>query len=92
VNAPTWKLLGRMILAYVNRLADIGVCCCCFLPKQLLEHAPVGDMMGTGGGSRSRGARTSSIKKTAPAVFTGSGAKLGSSGGGGGLAGSVGPK
>jgi hypothetical protein len=74
-----------MILAYINRLADIGVCCCCLLPKQLLEHAPVGDMTDMGGGSRSGGARTSSIKKTAPAVFTGLGAKLGSLGGGNGL-------
>jgi hypothetical protein len=70
-------------------LADIGVCCSCFLPKQLLEHAPVGDPTDTGG-SRAAGSNLSSKKKNAPAAFTGSGAKLGSaklgsSGGGGGL-------
>jgi deubiquitinase DESI2 len=89
-NALSWALLGRTIPAHVNRLADIGVCCSCLLPKDLLEHAPVGDTtadsgsgsgftsFGGGGGGGSASTRASSLKKVAPA-FTGLGSKLGSS-------------
>ena len=41
-NALSWKLLRRPIPAYVNRLANIGECCSCLLPKQLLDDSPVG--------------------------------------------------
>jgi PPPDE putative peptidase domain len=82
-NALVWRLLGKTIPAYVNRLADIGVCCSYFLPKKLLEHAPVGDP--TDGGSRAGGIIVSSKTKIVPVVFTGSGTKLGSTSGGGGL-------
>jgi hypothetical protein len=34
---------------HVNRLADIGMCCSCFLPRKL-ENAPVGDPNSSGGG------------------------------------------
>jgi hypothetical protein len=84
-NALSWALLGRTIPPHINRLADIGVCCSCLLPKDLLEHAPVGDTAtdstrgGIGGGNNnSTSQRPSSLKKVAPA-FTGSGIKLGSS-------------
>lgn len=87
-NALSWRLLNRQIPGCVNRLADIGVCCSCFLPRSMIEHAPVGDPSGAGFSSGGGGGRTysASKKQTAPAVFTGSGAKLGgsSSGGGGG--------
>lgn len=93
-NALSWKLLNRQIPSYVNRLADIGFCCSCLLPKQMIEHAPVGDP--TGNSSSSGGSIFSSSapkRQTAPAVFTGSGAKLGgtssSSTSGGGLLGSL---
>jgi hypothetical protein len=90
-NALTWRLLNRTIPAYVNRLADIGYCCSCFLPRSLIEHAPVGDPTGSSSGSAGGRALAPSKKQTAPAVFTGSGAKLGSSSesGGGGLFGSL---
>ena len=39
--ALCWKLLQKKIPGYVNRVADIGVCCSCLIPKQLLEQAPV---------------------------------------------------
>jgi deubiquitinase DESI2 len=42
-NAFCWKLLKKQIPGYVNRLADVGVCCSCLLPKKLLENSPVGD-------------------------------------------------
>jgi len=42
-NALCWKLLGKTIPGYVNRLAEVGSCCSCLLPRHLLEHAPVGD-------------------------------------------------
>ncbi len=42
-NALVWKLVGRSIPGYVNRLADIGYCCSLLLPKKFLDQAPVGD-------------------------------------------------
>ena len=83
-NALVWRLLGRQIPAHINRLADVGVCCSCLLPKEMLEHAPVGDP-NAGSSNRnnsygfnghSRQLTTSS--STAP-VFSGTGARLGSS-------------
>ena len=91
-NALTWRLLNRTIPAYVNRLADIGFCCSCFLPKSLIEHAPVGDPTGSATGSAGGRALAPSKKQTAPATFFGSGVKLGSTSGGdsgGGLFGSL---
>ncbi|KAG7363325.1 PPPDE putative peptidase domain containing protein [Nitzschia inconspicua] len=41
-NALSWKLLRKPIPPYINRLANIGDCCSCLLPKQLLEDSPVG--------------------------------------------------
>jgi hypothetical protein len=49
-NALVWKLLQRTIPPYINRIANIGDCCSCLLPKQLLEDSPVG---GSGGGGSS---------------------------------------
>lgn len=42
-NALSWRLLRKPIPAYVNRIAEVGNCCSCLLPKQLLEGSPVGD-------------------------------------------------
>lgn len=41
-NALSWKLLRKPIPPYVNRLANIGECCSCLLPKTLLGDSPVG--------------------------------------------------
>jgi len=80
-NALVWALLGQQIPPHVNRLADIGVCCSCFLPKKLLHQAPVGDPTGASGGgsgfSRSGGQALSSRNSQAKS-FTGAGNKLGS--------------
>mmetsp|Transcript_18781 Transcript_18781/g.25048 ORF Transcript_18781/g.25048 Transcript_18781/m.25048 type:complete len:236 (+) Transcript_18781:440-1147(+) len=87
-NAFVYALLGRTIPAHVNRLADIGVCCSCLLPKQMLEEAPVGDPnAGSSGGDSSggfqvfnapgRSSGSADHVPTAPA-FGGSGVKLGS--------------
>lgn len=42
-NAFIWALLRKTIPSHVNRLADLGNCCSCLIPKNLLENSPVGD-------------------------------------------------
>ena len=85
-NALVWRLLGRQIPAHINRLADLGVCCSCLLPKEMLEHAPVGDTSATAGRNSSSsngffGVGAVQRQAAAPAsstpAFTGSGARLG---------------
>jgi hypothetical protein len=81
-NALVWKLLQRPIPAYVNRLADIGNCCSCLLPKQLIEDSPVG-----GSGNQSSSSSSSfavptraSMNRGSPATaatFAGQGHSLG---------------
>ena len=44
-NALVWLLLHRPIPSYVNRLANIGDCCSCLLPRELLNDSPVGGSM-----------------------------------------------
>lgn len=41
------KKLGFQPPGFVNRLADIGACCACLIPKQILDGAPVGDASNT---------------------------------------------
>lgn len=40
-RALVWHLLKKPIPGYINRLADMGACCSCLIPKQLLQNAPV---------------------------------------------------
>ena len=87
-NALVWRLLNRTIPGHVNRLADFGVCCSCFIPKKLLEEAPVGPNAGGGANGGSSGfqvfGRPGTDKKddgsasSATSAFTGSGTVLGS--------------
>ena len=42
-NSLSWRLLHTTIPGHINRLADMGLCCSCLLPRSLLENAPVGD-------------------------------------------------
>lgn len=88
-NALCWKLLNKTIPGYVNRLADIGVCCSCLLPKQMLEHAPVGDELPQGGKAAPnsrfmvRPGHMPSLQNnetTALRPFSGSGSRLGDTG------------
>ncbi len=51
-NALCWQLLRKPIPAYINRLATVGDCCSCLLPKEMLEDSPVG---GSGGNNQSPG-------------------------------------
>jgi len=44
-NALVHQLLRRPIPAHINRLANVGQCCSCLLPRELLGESPVG---GTG--------------------------------------------
>jgi hypothetical protein len=78
-NALVWKLLGRKIPPHINRLADLGVCCSCLLPKQLLEAgAPVGDEASSNSsGFQVLGNRASRQATAKAPSFAGSGARLG---------------
>jgi hypothetical protein len=83
-NALVRKLMNKAMPGHVNRLADIGMCCSCFLPKKLLENAPVGDPNASSSGGSSgflvkAGNRSSPPNSGAvqQASFGGSGARLG---------------
>lgn len=86
-NALCWALLGKSIPPYINRLAEIGICCSCLLPRQLVEHAPVGDTTNNNSSSTSTStggttfARSRATSRTVAPLFTGTGSKLGSSSG-----------
>jgi hypothetical protein len=85
--ALCWKLLQRAIPGHVNRLADLGVCCSCLLPRKMLENAPVQDpndpnydpSQGSSGFLVRAPSNRSSIAATSTAAFSGSGLKLGGS-------------
>mmetsp|Transcript_19636 Transcript_19636/g.24769 ORF Transcript_19636/g.24769 Transcript_19636/m.24769 type:complete len:257 (-) Transcript_19636:60-830(-) len=49
-NAFSWALLRKVIPPHVNRLADLGNCCSCLLPKKLLENSPVNDSSSSSSG------------------------------------------
>jgi hypothetical protein len=68
-NALCWELMRKQIPAYVNRLADLGVCCSCLLPKQMLQDAPVG-----GSGASRFAVPTNATQRTSG--FTGTGHSL----------------
>lgn len=84
-DALVWKLLKVRLPGYVNRWADLGNCCSCLLPKQLLEDSPVG-----GSGNRNKGSSSflvptsasmkRGVAKVAPSTqaFSGAGHSLGS--------------
>lgn len=80
-NSMIFKLLGKQAPGYVNRIADVGSCCSCLLPKQLLENAPVGDPDnqngGFGGGSGVYARGPTAPQSNAMRAFTGEGARLG---------------
>lgn len=73
-NALVWALLGRTIPPHVNRLADIGTCLSCCLPKKLLQDAPVGPNTE---GFQVFGRRNDNSNTVA--AFSGSGSKLSNS-------------
>ncbi len=84
-NALVWRLLRRTIPGHVNRLANIGQCCSCLLPRKLLEESPVGPNAGGSGGSSSGfqvygrpGDKKNEGSSTT--AFSGSGQTLGSQG------------
>lgn len=82
-KALCWKLTQKSIPAYVNRTADVGACCSCLVPKQLLEGAPVNEQ---GSSSTpflsSQGGAPTTATMTRKAAFTGRGARLGGTSGG----------
>jgi len=83
-NGLCWKLLGIRIPGYVNRLAAIGKCCSCLLPKDLLENAPVGDPNGKSFETSflvRRGNGASASSSSSVPAFSGAGSRLGSSSG-----------
>ena len=79
-----WKLTGQQAPGYVNRIADVGACCACLLPRHMLENAPVGDpdANNTQNGSSFGSSGVISRGPSAPQTntiraFTGAGSKLG---------------
>eukprot|EP00977_Amphora_coffeiformis_P004211 scaffold877_cov154-Amphora_coffeaeformis.AAC.3 len=81
--ALCWRLLGKRIPAHVNRLADLGVCCSCLLPRQLVEHAPVGDPNPSSSSSSGFLVKPGSLalannSSTSVKAFEGQGKRLGS--------------
>jgi len=79
-NALIYSLLRRQIPSHVNRLADIGSCMSCLLPKKMLESAPVGGNSSSSGFQVHRaGSRTSAESSSGASAFSGSGMTLGSS-------------
>jgi len=91
-NALCWRLLRKSIPGHVNRIADIGTYCACLLPRKMLEDAPVnpnggGDSGGSGfqvfpanARTMNRGASGAPATSMTTPMFSGSGARLGSSG------------
>ena len=82
------KLVRKTTPAYINRLADIGNCLSCLIPKQFLQQAPVDKptenqsmpfLMKT---PMNRGGPVQLPKGTT--VFSGAGTVLGGGGGGSG--------
>lgn len=89
-NTLCYKLLNKQIPGYINRLADIGMCCSCLLPKSMLKNAPVGDTSSTSGSTTSSSFlvkappgrmimndRSSTSTSSTPKVSNGIGARLG---------------
>ena len=82
--ALCWRLLQKPLPSHVNRLADLGVCCSCLLPRQMLEQAPVGDPNASSSSSSSGflvkpGTRAQANNKaTSVKAFEGQGNRLGS--------------
>lgn len=74
------KLVGVPVPGYVNRIADVGACCACLLPRQMLENAPVGDPDGNNNNNQSSGFGMSGAvapQTQTMRAFTGTGSKLG---------------
>lgn len=80
-NALVWRLLRRPIPGYVNRLATVGDCCSCLLPKEMLGDSPVGgsneNNQAPGSAYMNRGDGGASARMNA---FSGKGYSLGGGG------------
>jgi len=81
-NALCWALMRKPLPGYVNRLADIGNCCSCLLPKKITQDSPVGDNNGSGGNSflvptQASMNRGKSNNSSTNSSFTGRGQSLG---------------
>lgn len=79
-NALCLKLVKKPIPGYINRIADIGNCCSCLIPKRFLERAPVNqDRTETSSflvrAPMNRGGNTATTVHTA--IFAGTGSALG---------------
>ena len=86
-QALCMKLLQKPIPGHVNRIAAIGDCCSCLLPRNMLQDSPVGGSSpgGTNGSSSSFLVPTkasmsrSSASSNKNSAFSGTGHSLGSS-------------
>jgi len=77
-NALIFKLLKKQIPAHINRLAEVGICCSCLLPKEMLEQAPVGDTNNNSSGFQAFAPTGREQQTKTTKAFEGSGMKLGS--------------
>jgi deubiquitinase DESI2 len=78
-NAMVYRLLGKEIPGYVNRIAQVGACCACLIPRQMLENAPVGDPDATNNSSSSNsfgGVYANAPQGNNMRAFTGTGYSL----------------
>lgn len=84
-NSLVYQLVGKQAPGYINRIADVGACCSCLLPKKMLENAPVGDPDGKSnddgtssfGGSGIYARGPNAPQANTMQAFTGTGARLG---------------
>jgi deubiquitinase DESI2 len=72
------KLVNKPLPGYINRMAEIGNCCSCLIPKRLLENAPVAESPSSSFLVRAPMNRgNAAASSTTSTAFSGSGSKLG---------------
>jgi deubiquitinase DESI2 len=79
------KLVNKPLPGYINRMADIGNCCSCLIPKKFIENAPVTESPSSSflvrapmnRGNAAMAHSTTASSTTMVTVFSGSGSKLG---------------
>lgn len=76
-NALCLKMVKKPAPGYINRLADIGNCCSCLIPKRFLEQAPITNKDAESSSFLVRAPMNRGSTSKEPIVFAGSGSKLG---------------
>jgi hypothetical protein len=79
-EALVWRLLGKQLPGYVNRMAGFGAMFSCLMPQSMLKDAPVdgnGGRAAASSSSSSSGPRGGAMDRGVVNAFGGSGFKLG---------------